>query len=319
MSYIAYIRNLVGHHKIYLAYASVVLRDEQGRILLQRRADFDVWGLPGGCLELGEDILSCARRELLEESGLTAGPLRLVGVYSDPAYDTTYPNGDQVQQYTVCVQGELTGGSMRVDGIETRALQFFTENELPWDEMPAWYQAMIRKTLDGGDPGFSLPYTRPDPLDQLWDVRSHIGHVTFIGVGAMGATVRGDGRLLMIRRMDRDLWCFPGGYSNLGENVAYTVAREVQEETGLQVEPQRLLGVFSPPAAWVYPNGDATQPVVSLFRCRPVGGEQRPDHLETSQVAWMTPEEVLALPDHLLLSPLNWAILQHLDRGSFLL
>jgi 8-oxo-dGTP pyrophosphatase MutT (NUDIX family) len=125
MSYISYIRDLVGHQKIFLAFASVILRDEAGRILLQRRADFNTWGLPGGSLELGEDIVSCARRELLEESGLTAGPLRLIGIYSEPAYDTVYPNGDQVQQYTVCFEGCRAGGELVVDGIETRDVRFF--------------------------------------------------------------------------------------------------------------------------------------------------------------------------------------------------
>ena len=66
MSYLDWIRSQVGQRKIFLAFTSVVLRDEQGRLLLQRRTDFDVWGLPGGMLEPGEDILTCARRELLD-------------------------------------------------------------------------------------------------------------------------------------------------------------------------------------------------------------------------------------------------------------
>ena len=81
MSYIHRIRSQVGHQKIFLAFTSVVLQDERGRVLLQRRTDFDVWGLPGGILEPGESLLDCARRELLEETGLTAGdryPAKLI-------------------------------------------------------------------------------------------------------------------------------------------------------------------------------------------------------------------------------------------------
>ena len=84
MAYIEWIRSRVGHQKIFLAFAAIVLRDDRGRVLLQRRTDFDFWGLPGGVLELGEDIQTCARRELLEETGLTAANLSLVGVYSEP-------------------------------------------------------------------------------------------------------------------------------------------------------------------------------------------------------------------------------------------
>lgn len=319
MSYISYIRALVGHQKIFIAYASVVLRDAQGRILLQRRMDFDVWGLPGGCLELGEGILTCARRELLEETGLSAGPLSLVGVYTDPAYDTTYPNGDQVQQYTVCLRGELAGGNMQMDGVETSALQFFAEHELPMDEIPPWYQDMLRDTLHGNEPSAASPYTRPDPLNQIEAIRLWIGPALYIGVGATGVTLREDGRLLLVRRTDNGLWSFPGGYSNLGENAAYTVVREIWEETGLHTEALRLLGIFSPTVPWVYPNGDQTQSVVSLFLCRVMDGEQRPDLVETSQVAWMTRQEVLALPAHPLLSPLNQAVIDHLEGGSFIL
>ena len=158
MSYISYMRGLVGHAKIFLAFASVVLRDQAGRILLQRRADFDVWGLPGGCLELGEDILSCARRELLEESGMTAGPLRLVGIYSEPAYDTVYPNGDQVQQYTVCFEGCLKDGKLTADGVETRrVLVFSLRTRLPQPGCPFTTRLCLSVLCAAALPHFRLP------------------------------------------------------------------------------------------------------------------------------------------------------------------
>ena len=72
-----------------------------------------------------EDILTCARRELFEEAGLTAGKLSLVGVYSEPHFDSVYPNGDQAQQYTICFQGQVNGGELRADGIESMAVKFF--------------------------------------------------------------------------------------------------------------------------------------------------------------------------------------------------
>ena len=133
MSYIQWIRGRVGRSKIYLVFATVVLRDHHGHILLQRRSDFDFWGLPGGALEIDEDIETCARRELAEETGLAAGELRLVGVYTEPRYDVTYPNGDQVQQFTICFEGRVSGGRMQPDGRETTYQQFFAPAELPYD------------------------------------------------------------------------------------------------------------------------------------------------------------------------------------------
>lgn len=319
MSYISYIRGLVGHEKIFLAYASVVLRNAEGSILLQRRMDFDVWGLPGGCLELGEDILSCARRELLEETGLTAGPLRLVGLYSEPAYDTVYPNGDQVQQYTVCFEGYQVAGELTADEIETRDLHFFDTHEIVGVGLPAFYRAMVADALGGGQPAFSSSYALPTSVDQIAMMRSHIGHLPYIGVGAVGIVTNELGQVLMGRRTDTGEWSFPGGFSNLGENAAYTVVREVFEETGLHVEPFRLMGIFSPRDTWVYPNGDSTQTVVSIFRCRLQGGVERADQVETSQLAWLSPGEILALPEHPLLTSFNQQVLQHLDDGWFVL
>ncbi|OGO71888.1 MAG: hypothetical protein A2Z49_04320 [Chloroflexi bacterium RBG_19FT_COMBO_56_12] len=319
MSYISYIRDLVGHQKIFLAFASVILRDEAGRILLQRRADFNTWGLPGGSLELGEDIVSCARRELLEESGLTAGPLRLVGIYSEPAYDTVYPNGDQVQQYMVCFEGCRAGGELVVDGIETRDLRFFAPHEIATARLPRFYQAMVADALRCGAPAFSSPFTLPDSLDQIASTRARIGHAPYIGVGSVGILADEHGRLLVGRRTDIGEWAFPGGFANLGENAAYTVVREIFEETGLQVEPTRLMGIFSPRIAWIYPNGDATQSVVSIFRCRLLGGVERADQVETSHLAWLSPQEILAFPEHPVLTPLNTHVVQHVDDGWFVL
>lgn len=319
MAYIQYIRNLVGHIKIFMAYASVVLRDEAGRVLLQRRMDFDTWGLPGGCLELGEDILSCAHRELFEESGLTTGNLRLVGVYSEPAYDAVYPNGDQVQQYTVCFEGNQTGGELHADGIETCDLRFFAPYEIASAGLPNFYRAMIEDTLRGGPPAFSPPCALINTVDQIGHMRSLIGHAPYIGVGAVGILVDEQGRLLVGHRTDNGAWSFPGGHCNIGENAAYTVVREVLEETGLQVEPTSLIGIFSPRTAIIYPNGDSTQPVVSIFRCQVLGGEEQADQVENSQLAWLSPQAILSLPEHPMLTSLNQQIIQHIDDGWFVL
>ena len=146
-SYIEWLRERVGRRKIFLVFGTVVLRDENGRILLQRRTDFDFWGLPGGVMELGEDIEACARRELLEETGLTAGPLQLVGLYTDPKYDVVYPNGDAVQQFTVCLTGQVSGGAMQPDGVETTEQGFFTPAAIAEMNLPLWYPDMVRDTV----------------------------------------------------------------------------------------------------------------------------------------------------------------------------
>jgi ADP-ribose pyrophosphatase YjhB (NUDIX family) len=63
--------------------AAVVL-DGEGRILLQRRSDNGLWGLPGGSVEIGEAVRDAIKREVREETGLTVEVVRLIGVYSNP-------------------------------------------------------------------------------------------------------------------------------------------------------------------------------------------------------------------------------------------
>jgi 8-oxo-dGTP pyrophosphatase MutT (NUDIX family) len=318
MPYLEWIRSRLGHRKIILAYASVVLRDPSGRLLLQRRTDFDLWGLPGGVLEVGEDIQACARRELLEETGLTAGKLDLLGLYTEPAYDVIYPNGDQVQQFTICFHGEVNGGRMLADGVETRDQAFFHPDDIPYHRVPAWYKAMIQDSLRGGGPFFGVPSASETLVDQAMDVRRFVGHDLFIGAGAIAIVIRNDGSLLVTLRSDDGQWGFPSGYVHLGENAAHTAQREALEETGIRVEVERILGIHSPREPWHYPNGDKVQPVFAVFRCRLSGGTPQVDGIETEQVDWVSPEQVLKLNTNPLTRKLNQLVLEHLDGGCFL-
>jgi ADP-ribose pyrophosphatase YjhB (NUDIX family) len=64
-----------------ISVADAAVIDESGRILLIRRADNGLWAMPGGALEVGETAASGARREVLEETGVVAEPVALIGVY----------------------------------------------------------------------------------------------------------------------------------------------------------------------------------------------------------------------------------------------
>ena len=73
-----------------------VVLDSEGRLLLIRRKNPPFEGhyaLPGGFVDIGETVEDACRRELMEETGVKAGKLTLVGVYSDPGRD---PRGHTV-------------------------------------------------------------------------------------------------------------------------------------------------------------------------------------------------------------------------------
>ena len=72
-----------------------------------------------------------------------------------------------------------------------------------------------------------------------------------------------EGEILLALRRDIDWWNLPGGGLELGETVEEGVCREVREETGLEVEVDHLVGVYSKPQK---------QEVVLTFVCRVLGG-----------------------------------------------
>lgn len=294
MSYVKWIRDYVGSQKIFLVYATVILVDDNGRFLMQYRTDFDVWGLPGGVLEMDEDIRQCAHRELIEETGLLVGQFRLVGVYTHPRFDVKYPNGDQVQQYTICLTGRLNGGEMQPDGVETSKQAFFSLAEVEKLSIFPWYRAMLRDAVGGSLPVFTLPFSNGSFQDQIASMRQFVGHERIIAVGATTAVYREDGCFLMIQRADNGMWVFPAGYADLGENAAQTAVRETYEETGYHVVPERILAIYSSDQYhYTFPNGDQVKNVGTLFLSRLLGGTPQMQTSEVRDIAWLTKEEVI--------------------------
>ncbi|HPJ03573.1 MAG TPA: NUDIX hydrolase [Candidatus Limiplasma sp.] len=133
--YIASMRAKIGHDRLLLVGAGVFVH-QNGRLLLQRRRDDDTWGDHGGSLELGETPEDTARRELLEETGLTAGRLEFLGVYSGPDFYHTYPNGDQVYYVGHFFLCEEFTGTPLTQTDETVDLQWFPIDSLPQNIMP---------------------------------------------------------------------------------------------------------------------------------------------------------------------------------------
>jgi 8-oxo-dGTP pyrophosphatase MutT (NUDIX family) len=80
----------------------VVIEREDGAVLLERRSDFGIWGIPGGCPEEGEDIVSAIVRETQEETGLTICNPKPFGYACEPSFETiVYPNGHACQYFSL--------------------------------------------------------------------------------------------------------------------------------------------------------------------------------------------------------------------------
>jgi 8-oxo-dGTP pyrophosphatase MutT (NUDIX family) len=295
MSYIVRLRSLIGHRQVLVAYATAIVRDELGRILFQRRTDFAWWGLPGGVLEVGEGLSECAAREVLEETGLSVEPRRLVGIYSGPRYNVRYPNGDEVQQWTAAFECRVTCGRLTADGTETTASAFYDPAVMP--ETSPWYTDMLHDTLaEKAEAAFEAPRAAPPDGggEYVLALRALVGKERIIVPGAVMLIRDRAGGILFTRRADTGRWHLPAGFMDLGESVAETAVREVREETGLEIAPLRIIGAYSGLAAQqTYPNGDPVQNCTTFFDCRVVGGRLRLNDAENTALAYFAPD---ALP-----------------------
>lgn len=104
---------------------------------------------------------------------------------------------------------------------------------------------------------------------------------------AVNIAVLHEGKILLTQREDFETWILPGGGVEDGESLAQAAIRETKEETGLDVELTRLVGVYSRLGSWW--NG-----YMVLFAAKPVGGEIKPQVGETIAVEWFSFDELPA-------------------------
>lgn len=115
---------------------AAVIQDGAGQILLQRRSDNGLWGLPGGSVEIGESVRDAIVREVREETGLSVEVVRLIGVYSDPRIQIVrYPDGNVVHYISSLFACRIVAGDLQT-GDETLDLRFFDPTDLPDDLVP---------------------------------------------------------------------------------------------------------------------------------------------------------------------------------------
>ena len=300
--YVNWLRSRIGTRRVFLAYATAVVTDPEGRILCHRRRDFKKWGLPGGVLEIGEELEECARRETYEETGVEAHVDHLIGVYSSPDYAFEYPNGDKVQQFSVCYACSAEAGPTAGETAESEEVAFFEPDRIP--PLFPWYRDMVEDFLSGRRHVFDRG-SRGAPVEEkpgYLALRPLIGHETLV-VPAAAALIRDErGAVLLLRRTDNGEWTLPGGAMELGERVDETMVREVREEVGLEVAPERLITVKAGPyLRFTFPNGDRVQAVTAFFSCRVRSGRPRPDGVEASEVRFFLPSDLPERPEWLTL------------------
>lgn len=110
---------------------------------------------------------------------------------------------------------------------------------------------------------------------------------------AVGAVVGNEkDEILLVQRADSGVWLYPTGWADIGYSASEVAVKEVQEETGIEIEVERLIAVLDGLRL-----GFTRIPLYSLvFHCRAVGGELLAHPLECADVGWFAED---ALPEAL--------------------
>jgi ADP-ribose pyrophosphatase YjhB (NUDIX family) len=134
--YYQHLRARLGHDLILMPGVAAVIRDAQGRLLLQEKASGEAWSLPAGAIEPGETPEQAVRREVLEETCLVVEPQKILGVFGGKEFRYTYPSGDCVEYVVVLYYCTVTGDAGTIRDPETKSLRYFARSDMPRLALP---------------------------------------------------------------------------------------------------------------------------------------------------------------------------------------
>ena len=265
------------------AYA-VILRERAGavEILLSRLAPkvsrTEMWTLPGGGVDHGEDPRAALLREIREETGLDATVGETARVYSAhmprAARDGLLVDAHAIRiVYDAWVPTDApVPRVVEVDGSTVEA---------------AWHR--VEDVASGAVP------VAAQVTDALVDHQPH----RLQRVAAYAVVLRGRDVLLTRlsgRAAHPGMWTLPGGGVDHGERPAAALAREVEEECGLACEVGDLLGVHDTHFSGHAPSGriEDYHGIHLLFAATVGDGEPRVVEVDgtTDEVAWVDRSDV---------------------------
>lgn len=132
--------------------------------------------------------------------------------------------------------------------------------------------------------------------DYFKALRAKVGNHLLVSPSVTGIILDDEDRILLVRHSEGNVWVAPGGSIEPNEIPADALIREVWEESGLLVEPVKILGVFGGEDFEVtYKNGDRVSYVMTVFACRVTGGTMKADGVETLQAGYFSRAEIVTI------------------------
>ncbi|WP_168124012.1 NUDIX domain-containing protein [Paenibacillus sp. HB172176] len=145
MGYIMELRKKFGSQPLIMVGSCVLVFNESGHLLLQKRSDSYDWGTIGGALELGESLEEAAARELYEEAGLRAKSFKLISMLSGSDMYYKYPHGDEIYNVMAVYEAVDIEGQAMVNDDEGMELKYFKLEE-PIENINPVTKLVLEKT-----------------------------------------------------------------------------------------------------------------------------------------------------------------------------
>ncbi len=167
MAMSAHVRRLraaLGSELLVLPSVTGIVFDDENRILFVRQTESGLWSPPGGAVDPEEIPADAVVREVWEETGLHARPVRLLGVHGGPACLVTYSNGDRTIYVMTVFECAVLGGSLRACSDETNAAAFVSFSELPTYRTSDWVRHVIPGLYDRSKAAYFEAPTWQPPL-----------------------------------------------------------------------------------------------------------------------------------------------------------
>ncbi|MEV6447547.1 NUDIX domain-containing protein [Amycolatopsis sp. NPDC051716] len=133
---------------------SAFIQDDEGRILMIRRTDNDLYSIPGGQLELGETLAEAAVREVREETGIECEVTGVIGLYSDPKHVIAYDDGEVRQEFSICFRASAISGDPQTS-LESSEVIWVHPDDVNDLEVHQAIRLRINHGLEAGDPFFT--------------------------------------------------------------------------------------------------------------------------------------------------------------------